>query len=258
MANGVGCRIHAVRHDGTVTEHMVSLPIVGRVDAGLIIACMGITYSDIAEENDGRDRVVSVVHPNAVVNTSGRVGQRGRLAKDVGSTYTEVIIFIPVGVGARSDVGISSLVLCTNHGLTETHGVVTEVARQAAVTHSKEILVGIGQLVHVGVGELGIIPHVVVAVGGIVDKTDTRAQCIVAARILTLIHMGMHFGKAVGGIIIIGSGIVDSGGTDTCGPIRVPTSNEGHIVEVARVGHGVLLILQNLVDDGSKLVGVFS
>ena len=91
----------------------------------------------------------------------------------------------------------------------------------------------------------------------VVDKTDTRVQGVVAARILALVEVGVHGGEAVGRIIIIGGGVVDGGLADARVPITVPTGDEGHVVEVTWVGHGVLLVLQNLVDDGRHLVGVF-
>ena len=50
MANGVGRRIHAVWHDGTVTEHMVSLPIIGGVSTGLITTRACIANGDVAKE----------------------------------------------------------------------------------------------------------------------------------------------------------------------------------------------------------------
>ena len=100
MAHGVGRRIHAVRHDGTITEHMVGLPIISGIGAGLITTCAGIANGNVAKESHGRDRVVGVIHPDAIVNASGRICQSGRLAEDIGSTYTEVVVFIPIGVGA--------------------------------------------------------------------------------------------------------------------------------------------------------------
>ena len=93
--------------------------------------------------------------------------------------------------------------------------------------------------------------------GGIVDETYARVQSIITTCILTLLEVGVHLIEAVGRIIIIGGGVVDGGLTDARVPIAVPSGNEGHIAEVAWVGHSVLLILQNLVDDGRDLVGVF-
>ena len=71
---------------------------------------------------------------------------------------------------------------------------------------------------------------------------------------MTLLEVSIHLIEAMGGIIIIGGGIVDGGATDTGVPITVPASDEGHVAQVARVGHGVLLVLQDLVDNGSDLV----
>ena len=97
MAYGIGRRIHAVRHDGAVAKHVVGLPIIGGVRAGLIPTCAGIANGDIAEESHGRDCIIGVVHPDAVVNASGGVFKRGCLVKNVGGTYTKVIVLIPIG-----------------------------------------------------------------------------------------------------------------------------------------------------------------
>ena len=56
------------------------------------------------------------------------------------------------------------------------------------------------------------------------------------------------------GVVIILHRILDGGFADIIGPIAVPTGDEGHIVEIARVWHRVLLILQDLVDDSSDLI----
>ena len=58
------------------------------------------------------------------------------------------------------------------------------------------------------------------------------------------------------GVVIILHRILDCGFADVIGPIAVPTSDQGHIVEITRVRHRVLLVLQDLVDDGSDFVGV--
>ena len=83
----------------------------------------------------------------------------------------KVVVFIPVGVGTRADVAVGGFVLATNHGFAEAGAsAVTEIARQAAVAHGQEILVGVSQLVHVAVGELRVRPLLMVAVGGVVGK----------------------------------------------------------------------------------------
>ena len=176
---------------------------------------MGIADGEVAEEDNGRNGMVSVVHPYTVVNTGRGVVDVGCAAKSVGGAYTEIIVLIPIRVGARANVTVGSLVLGADHGFAEaSRTIVSEVARQAAVAYGKEVLVGIGQLVDVAVGELGLIPHVVVAVGGVVDETDARAQGIVAARILALVHMRVDLGESVGRIIIIGGGVINGGCTD--------------------------------------------
>ena len=150
MAHVVGRRIHAIRHDGAVAKHMVGLPVVKRSGAGLVVAGMGITHGEVAEEGDGRNGVVGFVHPNAVVNTSCRVLLGRGLVHYRCGTHTKVIVFIPIGYGAGADIAVGGLVFATEHGLAEAGLAVAEVTRQAAVAHSQEILVGIGQGVHVG------------------------------------------------------------------------------------------------------------
>ena len=59
-------------------------------------------------------------------------------------------------------------------------------------------------------------------------------------------------------VVIILHCILNGGFTDIIGPIAVPTGDKGHVVQVGRVGHGVLLVLQDLVDDSRDLVGVLS
>ena len=67
MADGVSGGLHTVRHDGTITEHMVRLPIVQRAGVGLITTRVGITHGEVAQENDGRNSVIGFIHPNAIV-----------------------------------------------------------------------------------------------------------------------------------------------------------------------------------------------
>ena len=136
MADSVGGRIHAVRHDGAITEHVIGLPIIKRGGTGLIVSCMGIADCNVAEEGDGRNCVVSVVHPDAVVNACGTVLLSGGLVHDRCGTHTEVIVFIPIGHWAGTNVGISGFVLTTKHSLAEAGLAVAEVTRQAAVAHS--------------------------------------------------------------------------------------------------------------------------
>ena len=53
MADNVGARIYAVRHDGTIAEDMVGLPIIERASAGLIVASVRIANGQVAEEDNG-------------------------------------------------------------------------------------------------------------------------------------------------------------------------------------------------------------
>ena len=172
MAHDVRAGIHAERHDGTVAEHMVGLPIISRVGTGLIVACMSIAYGQVAQEDHGRNGVVSVVHPDAVINTRSRIVDIRSTAEGVSSTYSEIVILVPVGVRARADIGIGTFIRSSNHCLAKGSRIVTEITRQAAVAHRQEIFIGVGQLVDITVGKFWIGPHVVIAVGCVVDKTD--------------------------------------------------------------------------------------
>ena len=241
---------------------MIGLPIIGgRATAAAtigIVPSISIANSDVAEESHGRNGVVGVVHPNGVIHARGRVVDVGRAAERVGGSHAKVIVFIPIGVRTRADIGIGGLVLATEHGLAIAWTtIVSKVARQAAVTHGKEILVGVGQLVHIAVGELRVRPLLMVAVGGVVDEAHAGAQGIIATGVLVLVDVGIDCVETVRRIIIISGSIVDGRTPHTGGPVAVPTSDERHVVQVARVGHGVLLVLQDLVDDGGELVGVF-
>ena len=218
---------------------------------------MGIADCNVAEEGDGRNCVIGVVHPDAVINTCGTVLLSGGLVHDRCGTHAEVIVFIPIGHGAGTNVGISCLVFATKHSFAEAGLAVAEVTRQAAVAHSQEVFVCVGQCVDVRNRKIRIGPAGFSTMGSIVDETYARVQSIIATCILTLLEVGVHLIKAVGRIIIIGGGVVDGGLTDAWVPIAVPSSDEGHIAEVAWVGHGVLLVLQDLVDDGRNLVGIF-
>ena len=117
---------------------------------------MGIADGEVAEEDNGRNGMVSVVHPYTVVNTGRGVVDVGCAAKSVGGAYTEIIVLIPIRVGAGSDVGIGGFVLATDHSFTIAGLVVAEVARQAAIAHGEEVFIGVGQTIDIGVGERGI------------------------------------------------------------------------------------------------------
>ena len=67
MANTVGSRLHTVRHDGTITQHMVSLPVVKRTDVQLIAERLSGIASKVANVKDGIDGVVSIIIPNGIV-----------------------------------------------------------------------------------------------------------------------------------------------------------------------------------------------
>ena len=134
---------------------------------------MGIANCEVTKEDDGRNGIVSIVHPDAVVNASGSVVDVGHLVKGIGGTNTEVIVLVPVSHGAGADIGIGGFVFATKHGLTEARLAVAEVTRQAAVAHGEEVFVGVGERIHLGTGQLRIGPSGFAAVGGIVDKAST-------------------------------------------------------------------------------------
>ena len=118
---------------------------------------MGIADGEVAEEDYGRNGMVSVVHPYTVVNTGRGVVDVGCAAKSVGGAYTEIIVLIPIRVGARANVTVGSLVLGADHGFAEaSRTIVSEVARQAAIAHGEEVFIGVGQTIDIGVGERGI------------------------------------------------------------------------------------------------------
>ena len=173
MTDIVGRRIHAEWHDGTITQHVIGLPVIGGTRTSLIVASMSIANGQVAEKDDGRNRIVGVIHPNAVINTRGRVVDIGHLAKSVGCTHTKVIVFIPIGYRTRTDIRIGSLVLATKHSLTEAGLAVTEITSQATITHSEEIFIGVGESIHLVLGQLRLRPRGLAAVGSVVDKAST-------------------------------------------------------------------------------------
>ena len=156
MADIVGAGIHTVRHDGTVAEDMVSLPIIERASTGLIVASVSIANGQVAEEDNGRNGVVGVIHPDAVVNTCGCIVDVGHLTKGTGGTNTKVIILIPIGYRARTDVGIGGFVFATEHGLAEARLTITEITCQTAVAHGEEVFVGVGEGIHLAFGQLRV------------------------------------------------------------------------------------------------------
>ena len=156
VVDGIGCRIHTIRHDGAVAKHVVGLPIIGGAGAGLVVAGMGIAHCQVTKEDDGGNGIVGVVHPDAVINASGRVVDVGHLTKGVGGTNAEIIVLIPIGFHRRADIGIGTFVLGDEHGFAEAGLAVAEVACQAAVTHGEEVFICVGKRIHLAFGQLRV------------------------------------------------------------------------------------------------------
>ena len=88
----------------------------------------------------------------------------------------------------------------------------------------------------------------------IVGKTDTRAQWSVAIGVGAVTEL-IYIIKAVFGIIVIVGSVPNGGTTYSDTPSIVLTSNEEHVIQVAWVGHGVLLIFHTLVEYGRHFCG---
>ena len=64
--------------------------------------------------------------------------------------------------------------------------------------------------------------------------------------------------EAVCRIVIVGGGVVDGRLSDFWVPsVAVGSGDEQHVVQIAWIGHGVLFVLQHLINNNSKLRGVF-
>ena len=253
VADGVFGRLDAERQDGTITQGVVGLPVVKRAAVERVAEGLGGVAGQVADKHHGGDGVVGAVGPHGIIEAHGGllVGRHGAIGTVRGAN-AEVVVVQPVGGGAGADVGISSLVLGTHHGLTEAGAADTPVGSLAAVTHGEEVLVFVGQVVDVAHGELRTSPAGVGAVGGVVSEADAFVQPGIAARVDAVAEfvdlvVTMFFIE-----VIVGS--VPNGGTthgDT--PAAVFASDEEHVVQISRVGHGVLLIFEGLVDHGLHL-----
>ena len=177
VADGVFSGLDAERQNGTVTQSMVGLPVVEGAAVQFIAEGLGSIASQVTDEHHGSDGVVGVVSPHGIVEAHGGlfVGRHGAVMA-TSSTNTEVVVVEPVGRRAGTDVGIGSLVLGTHHGLTEAGACDAPVGRLAAVTHSEEVLVLVGQVVDIADGEARTSPAGVGTVSGVVGEADTGIQ----------------------------------------------------------------------------------
>ena len=145
VAHLVGGRLHAVWHDGAVAQYVVGLPIVKRADVQFIAERLGCVAGQVADVEDGVDRVVGVVVPDGVVATgSGFIHGRHGAVGAVGGSDAEIIVVQPVGGGAGADVGVSTFVFGPHHGLAEAGAADAPVGGLAAVAHGQEVFVRIG------------------------------------------------------------------------------------------------------------------
>ena len=63
----------------------------------------------------------------------------------------------------------------------------------------------------------------------------------------------MYIGKAMSSIEIVVCGVVDGRSADSWSPSGIFTGDEQHVAQVTRVGHGVFLVGQRLMDEVAKL-----
>ena len=196
VADVVFGRLHTERHDGTVAQCVVGLPVVLVRNTALVAACMGIAHSEVAEERNGGNAIEFVVVPDGIIDTVSGLFVGRHLAKHVGGTHAEIVVLIPIGAGAGTDVGVSALCVGTNHGLAEAGAVVTPVGSEAAVTHGEEGLAFVGEIVHVINGERRVGPTRLTTVGGVVDETDAcvdagvRLVVGLAKEVVDLVELG--------------------------------------------------------------------
>ena len=111
----------------------------------------------------------------------------------------------------------------------------------------------IGQIIDIADSEARASPAGVAAVSRIVGKTDTGAQIRIAIGVGAVAEI-INVLETMFSIIVIIGGIPNSGATNRSAPTTaVFTSDEKHIIQIARIGHGVLLIFQSLIEHGCHL-----
>ena len=253
VAHLVGSRLHTVRHDGTITYHMVGLPIIECLAMKFITKGLGGIAGKKADIKNGIHCVIDIIHPDGIVDahTCFLVGRHGAVSA-VGGAHAKIIVIFPSGVGAGADIGVSALVFGTDHGLTETCGAVAPVARLAAVADGKEVLVSVGQVSDIIDIKRRTGPAGLAAVGGVVGKADTGTQIGIAIGIIPMAEL-IHVVKTMFGIVVIVGGIPNGRTTHRDAPATVLASDEECVVQIARVGHGVLLVFQSFVENGGHL-----
>ena len=164
-----------------------------------------------------------------------------------GSTHSKVVVLPPIGLRARSDITPDAFVSNSQKGFCKTSAVVTPIGSQAAVTHSPEVFVGVGHRIDIADGKLRVVPHRVVTVCSIVGKTNIVDIVVTSglARTSSQKHMRRD---AVGRIEVIVVGILDGGFANSIGPSAIPPSDEQGFVQIGRIGHRILLVHQNFVE----------
>ena len=122
-----------------------------------------------------------------------------------------------------------------------------EVGSQATVAHSPEVLVVVGKRIDIGVGEFWIVPFLNVTMSSVVNETYI-VNIIVASSLVGGSSKKHMRSNTMGFVEIVIVGILDGRLAHLGSPIGVPTGDEQSLVQIAGVGHGVLLVGQNLVD----------
>ena len=111
----------------------------------------------------------------------------------------------------------------------------------------------IGQVVDIVNGEQGVQPACFAAVGRVVGEAYTRVQIRVAAVEDALPEL-IDVVKAVFRVVIIVGGIRNGRTSNDNVPARVVvTSHKKRIIQIARIGHGVLFVFHALVEHGRHL-----
>ena len=118
VADIVGGRNHAERHDRTVAESVVGLPVILVGNTALVTIGMAIAYSEVADDWDGRDAIVFIIVPDGIIATVCSLFVCGHSVGHIGGTHTKVVVLPPIGAGAGTDVSVSSGHIVADHGFT--------------------------------------------------------------------------------------------------------------------------------------------
>ena len=255
MANIVSSRPFEIRHHGAVAKTLVGSPIVFVRDATGIIVSMSIGHGHIADERHRVQGVEARIVEQGIIDTRLGLSLRGHLIKSRGSTYTEIVVLIPIALRNGTDIAEGSLVGGTNHRLTEAGLIILsvfEVGGQAAVAHSPEVLAGVRQAVDIRVCEFWIVPFLNVTMGSVVNETYI-VNIIVASSLIAATGEKHMRSNAMGFVEIVIVGILDGWLAHLGSPFGVPAGDEQRLVQIAGVRHGVFLVGQNLVHQVAEL-----